>query len=154
VFVNGRELTQDEVDLLASAGVPVAPGDWWLNSQGQYGAVGSDVVLGTLPIGGRNGGNGLGGHSVFNVFQDPSPSSFRSMVYQLRLFKRSSHNVSLISIPEMHVTVLRYQRRCTILRVLFDLRVQSSTDSGAVSNGGGYVVPGVWNAVLGMTVPA
>jgi hypothetical protein len=70
VFVNGRELTQDEVELLASEGIPVAPGDWWLNSQGQYGA--GDIVLGTLPIGGGTDGSGSGGQSVsIHVFHDP-----------------------------------------------------------------------------------
>jgi hypothetical protein len=61
LFVNGRELTEDEVRLLASEGTPVAPGNWWLNSQGPYGAVpGSNIVLGTLPIGGGTDGSGPG----------------------------------------------------------------------------------------------
>ena len=39
VYVNGRELSTTEIAQLEQCGIPVRPGNYWMNAQGTYGYV-------------------------------------------------------------------------------------------------------------------
>ncbi|KAJ3026755.1 Extra-large guanine nucleotide-binding protein 2 [Rhizophlyctis rosea] len=74
IFVNGRELPQEELTILNGVGLyPEVGSRWWLLYTGAYGSVGSDQVLGNLWAsagstlnGGNGGGGGGGGGSSWN----------------------------------------------------------------------------------------
>lgn len=58
VFVNGREITRDELNYLQSVVGPLSPGRYWLDASGNAGVMGSDQALVNLYATGRNGGGG------------------------------------------------------------------------------------------------
>ncbi|KAK5995959.1 hypothetical protein PT974_04379 [Cladobotryum mycophilum] len=48
VFINGREIHALDVMGLRNIGVSVMQGNWWVNGDGSYGAIGSPIVIGNL----------------------------------------------------------------------------------------------------------
>jgi hypothetical protein len=49
VFVNGRELSITEIAQLEQCGIPVQPGNYWMDAQGTFGYVGG-AALGNVTV--------------------------------------------------------------------------------------------------------
>lgn len=62
IFLNGREMPQQEVLVFGSLVGPIAPGRYWLDGRGSYGYEGLELPVGNLyVIAAASGGGGGGG---------------------------------------------------------------------------------------------
>jgi hypothetical protein len=61
VFLNGREMPQQEVLVFGSLVGPIAPGRYWLDGRGSYGYEGLEMAVGNLYVMAAAAGGGGGG---------------------------------------------------------------------------------------------